>query len=157
MIGARVGAPLVPLHLSFVHRNGHLDIQTITTPGDSQHDDRTRSAHRARARARSIHHSKAEILAFPKSSHTYPSDAIQRISTLPLAGSPRVHVRSMVSVPDFGGSVPDSRGSPFDAPKEAEPCPRRVRQDLALCSDATYVAPEEGLLPNPVPAGSAET
>ena len=54
-------------------------------------NDRTRSAHRARARARSIRHSKAEILTFPTSSHTYPRDTIQRISPLPLAG-PRGNV-----------------------------------------------------------------
>ena len=49
-------------------------------------NDRARSAHRARARARSIRRSKAEILTFPTSSHTYPGDTIQRIPPQPLAG-----------------------------------------------------------------------
>ena len=53
-------------------------------------NDRARSAHRARARARSIRHSKAEILTFPMGSHAQPSDTIQRISVLPLAGPQRV-------------------------------------------------------------------
>ena len=36
MIGARVGVALVPLHPFFVHWNGLLDIQNVTTPGDSR-------------------------------------------------------------------------------------------------------------------------
>ena len=36
VIGARVGVALVPLQLFFMHWNGLLDIQTITTPGDSR-------------------------------------------------------------------------------------------------------------------------
>ena len=86
--------------------------------------------------------------------------------------------RPGVSVPDFGGPVPDSRGSLFSrgSPFECsgrdrraysillgrdicrargrttlEPCPAGSAERIAFCSDATYVAPEEGPLPNPGP------
>ena len=57
-------------------------------------NDRAHSAHSGRARARSIRRPKAEILTFPMSSHTHPSDTIQRISVLPLAGPQHPHARS---------------------------------------------------------------
>ena len=77
-----VGARL----MSQAHEPGQLAEPLYTRNRKGHANDRARSAHRARARARSIRRSKAEILTFPTSSHTYPGDTIQRISPQPLAG-----------------------------------------------------------------------
>ena len=72
--------------MSQAHEPGQLAESLYTRNRKGHANDRARSAHRARARARSIRRSKAEILTFPTSSHTYPGDTIQRISPQPLAG-----------------------------------------------------------------------